>query len=49
VSGALARFVDLQADRDRVTAELARGVRRARQALEPQLDAVFGPAAGAAR
>jgi len=49
VSGALARFADLQADRDRVTAELARGVRRARQALEPQLDAVFGPAAGAAR
>ena len=49
VSGALARFVDLQADRGRVTAELARGVRRARQALEPQLDAVFGPAAGAAR
>jgi len=49
VSGAIARFVELEADRGRVVAELAGRVHRARQALEPQLEAVFGPPAGGQR
>jgi polysaccharide pyruvyl transferase WcaK-like protein len=41
----IARFVDLEANRESVTTQLTDQVRRARQTLDRQLEAVFGPRA----
>jgi len=43
VPSAIARFGELQANRDRVAAELADRVARARRTLDGQLEPVFGP------
>lgn len=47
VSGTIARFVELEANHERVAAELADHVGRARQRLDGLLDSVFGPRVGA--
>jgi len=39
----IARFMDLEANRGRVIADVTERVRQARQALEAQVEAVFGP------
>jgi polysaccharide pyruvyl transferase WcaK-like protein len=47
VPGTIARFVELEANRERVAAELADHVGRARRTLDGLLDPLFGPRVGA--
>jgi polysaccharide pyruvyl transferase WcaK-like protein len=47
VPGTIARFVELEANRERVAAELTDHVGRARRTLDGLLDPVFGPRASA--
>lgn len=46
VPGTIARFVDLEANRERVAAELADHVGRVRRTLDGLLDPLFGPRVG---